>query len=138
MFEFSSNVRNGAKKRIADVNSKQFESSEFNISCKEITLGKAILTHGANSVIYEGEYRGSTVAVKVVRADEAEPKYMISVLVDLTAMATFPHENVAAFYGAGHMVNPSTGHQEVLIVAYTGLVGTILTLAVLVCCRSCS
>lgn len=113
MFEFPPNVRNGVKKRIADVNVKQFESSEFNISCKEVMLGRPVLTHSTSFVLYEGEYRGSVVAVKVIRVDSNDHKDLINTLVDLTAMATFPHENVAAFFGAGYRVNTEINQEEV-------------------------
>jgi hypothetical protein len=113
MFEFSADVRKGAKKRIADVNIKLFESQEFTVSCKEVTIKRPVLTHGASYVVYDGEYRGSTVAVKVVPVREDAPTELINTLVDLTAHAALPHENVAAFYGAGCAVNASTQQREV-------------------------
>jgi serine/threonine protein kinase len=112
MFDFPSNVRNGVKKRIADVNVKQFEASEFNIICKDVSLGKALLTHSTSCTLYEGVYRGSVVAVKVAHMDTTDSKDMINTLVDLTAMATFPHENIAAFFGAGHLANGAANQEE--------------------------
>jgi hypothetical protein len=113
MFEFSADSKKGAKKRIADVNIKLFESQEFNVYCKEVTIKRPILTHGASYVVYDGEYRGSTVAVKVVPVHDDVPSETVNTLVDLTAHAALPHENVAAFYGAGYAVNASTQQREV-------------------------
>jgi serine/threonine protein kinase len=59
----------------------------------------------------KGVYRGSVVAVKVAHMNTTDSEDMINTLVDLTAMATFPHENIAAFFGAGHLAK-GAAHQE--------------------------
>jgi hypothetical protein len=112
-FDFPANVKNGVKKRISNVNVKQFESEEFNISIKELTRGRIIATHGTNYVLYDGAYRGSQVAVKVMKVVQEESKEYINTLVDLTAFAALPHENVAAFYGAGYSCSDSGNIEEV-------------------------
>ena len=117
-FEFPVEVRNGTKKRIADVNIKQFQAEEFNISSKDITYQRNIQATGTDFTLHEGEYRGSSVAVKIVTIPNNSTKEYINTLVDLTAMADLPHENIAAFYGAGHTQNAETGNLEVTTLTY--------------------
>lgn len=115
MFEFPAKVKNGVSKRIADVNVKPFEPAEFTVSRKELALqNKTIAVHDSHYTIYEAEYRGSAVAVKVVALDEEKhTSDFIDTIVDLTCLAALPHDNISAFYGAGHALNPETKLREV-------------------------
>ena len=111
---FPSNAKNGVAKRFSDESVKQFESAEFNIACKELALSHAIVVHGAHFSVYQAEYRGTTVAVKIVSVDEIRQIVeLINTMVDLTALAALPHENVSAFYGAGCSFNVETQKQQV-------------------------
>ena len=114
MLEFPTEVKNRATKRLADESVKQFDTAEFNIACKEVALGRVIVANAPSFTIYEAEYRGTPVAVKVVPADDSRiSPEIINLVVDLTALAVFPHENIAAFYGAGCMINVETKQKQV-------------------------
>ena len=118
MLEIHADIKTGVKKRIADVNIKQFEADEFNVSCKELILGRPVVTYGNSFSIYDAEYKGTAVAVKVVSVDESDHKAFIDTLVDLTALAVLPHENIAAFYGAGYSFDLNTKKGEVLYASH--------------------
>ena len=114
MVDFPVNVKNGVNKRIADESIKIFETGEFTVSCKELNLKRAILVHGSHFTIYESEYRGSVVSVKVVAVEENEQiSDFIDAVVDLTSLATLPHDNISAFYGAGYTLNSENKLREV-------------------------
>jgi len=116
MVDFPVNVKNGVNKRIADEAIKQFEAKEFNISCKELTLKRAILVHDSHFTVYESEYRGSAVAVKVVAVEETQQiADYIDALVDLTSLAALPHDNISSFYGAGYTLNSENKLREVSV-----------------------
>lgn len=114
MVDFPANVKNGVNKRISDVTIKQFAANEFNVSCKDLILKKAILVHDSHFTIYESEYRGSAVAVKVVAVEETQQiSDFIDALVDLTSLASLPHDNISGFYGAGYTLNSEDKLREV-------------------------
>lgn len=117
MFEFPEKVKNGVAKRLADVTVKPFQPSEFTVSRKELSFGKAIAAHESHYTIFEAEYRGSAMAVKVITLDEEKHiSDFIDTIVDLTSLAALPHDNISSFYGAGHALNAETKLREVFYI----------------------
>ena len=115
MVDFPGNVKNAVNKRIADDTIQQFQIGEFTVSCKELTLKRAILVHESNFTIYESEYRGSVVAVKVVAVEETHQiSNYIDAVVDLTSFASLSHDNISSFLGAGYTLNSENKLREVM------------------------
>lgn len=124
MVDFPGNVKNAVNKRIADDTIQQFQIGEFTVSCKELTLKRAILVHESNFTIYESEYRGSVVAVKVVAVEETHQiSNYIDAVVDLTSFAALSHDNISSFLGAGYTLNSENKLREVMRPSF--------------CCMSC-
>jgi len=114
MVDFPGNVKNAVNKRIADDTIQQFQIGEFTVSCKELTLKRAILVHESNFTIYESEYRGSVVAVKVVAVEETQQiSNYIDAVVDLTSFASLSHDNISSFLVAGYTLNSENKLREV-------------------------
>lgn len=76
-----------------------FSSNDFNVHFQEMALQPTIcLEEGIT--IYQATYKGSKVEVKVVLIDE-HTECFIRLLVDLTTMKCFSHENILNLCGAG-------------------------------------
>eukprot|EP01032_Pedospumella_encystans_P036316 gene36316-41091_t len=129
MVDFPGNVKNAVNKRIADDTIQQFQIGEFTVSCKELTLKRAILVHESNFTIYESEYRGSVVAVKVVAVEETHQiSNYIDAVIDLTSFAALSHDNISSFLGAGYTLNSENKLREIMIVTEPYERGTLRSL----------
>jgi hypothetical protein len=111
---FPKSSQDAANRKVADATIKQFDSTEFNIACKEVILGKPIVAYGDQFTVHHAEYRSMPVTAKIIPVDEENQVTDITgALVDLTSFASLPHESIAAFYGAGFIRHAESQKQQV-------------------------
>ena len=108
---FSETVRKAATSRVLDKSYQLFEPSDFSISCDKIQVIDQICCEH-NHTLCRAEYQGSPVDCKIMWLDKRNER-LINMMVDLSVLRGFRHQNIVSYYGSGFTFSEDTLEMQV-------------------------
>jgi hypothetical protein len=108
-------VPEGARKRFPNVAPiiSTIEAGAFDMEINDIVLQDQ-LARGAYGVVYKGQVKGKTYAIKVLDLVDCVEE-QVNILVEIALLKSFPSNTLVSYHGCAHIADARSSENKVIL-----------------------